>query len=105
MPLLPQHIIDIIYQFNPDHRSMLSNSLTQLKQKCICASCDKHCELEICIKPQSQIFCNQRCIDFWISMRNDMRYFQEDEENDFMLEDEDALIEYEIEQYLYEYLE
>jgi len=102
--VLPQYIINIIYQYNSDHRTMLSSSLTQIKQQCICASCEKHCELEVCLIPNAKMFCGQTCMDFWMSMSNDMRYFHEDDESDFMLEDEAALMDYEFEQYLYEYL-
>lgn len=84
MPL-PQVLVDLVNQFNPDHRDQMYTSLVEIVLKNCCHLCRARCDQnENCIKPTSVVFCNNNCMQFWLA-QND--YFQNyDEANDFELE-------------------
>ena len=110
--MLPQHLINIIYQYNPDHRELFQHSLNQIIDKCCCISCNSPCELNFCVTSNRQIFCSQSCMTFWINMRHDDHEFPEyiDEivyEDDFEnIEDDDDDDEYDDnEQFIYDYFD
>lgn len=68
---LPKELIDMIYEFNPDHRSQLNNVLDELEVKIpeygtyICHTCDYEIEKEdiiesICLGYQG-VYCSEYC--------------------------------------------
>lgn len=88
MPL-PQVLVDLVNQFNPDHRDQMYTSLVEIVLKNCCHLCRARCDQnENCIKPTSVVFCNDNCMQFWLA-QND--YFQNyDAANDFELEPFDS---------------
>jgi hypothetical protein len=91
MPL-PQVLVDLVNQFNPDHRDQMYTSLVEIVLKNCCHLCKARCDQnENCIKPTSVVFCNNNCMQFWLA-QND--YFQNyDAANDFELEPFDSDLE------------
>ena len=91
MPL-PQVLVDLVNQFNPDHREQMYTSLVEIVLKNCCHLCKARCDQnENCIKPTSVVFCNNSCMQFWLA-QND--YFQNyDAANDFELEPFDSDLE------------
>ena len=91
MPL-PQVLVDLVNQFNPDHRDQMYTSLVEIVLKNCCHLCRARCDQnENCIKPTSVVFCNNSCMQFWLA-QND--YFQNyDAANDFELEPFDSDLE------------
>ena len=91
MPL-PQMLINIIYQFNCDHRDQMYTSLVEIVLKNCCHLCKKNCDQnENCIKPTSVVFCNDNCMQFW-SAQSDY-FLNYDAANDFELEACDSDLE------------
>ncbi len=92
---LPQHLINMIYEYNPSHRPQMLDTLVQIQSKCACKQCARHIALEICLKPDSQLFCSQGCVNAWLEERT--------EEPDWEEEDSDLLaFGDEYDQFMYE---
>jgi len=109
LPVLPQYLINIIYQFNSDHRASLESSLNQIQEKCICKTCNEKCELDFCLKPNGQVFCSEQCMSFWNAMQtNEWINEDADEYNDFIIQDQDhqdQQIQQDEDHFMYDYLE
>jgi hypothetical protein len=107
LPVLPQYLINIIYQFNSEHRDSFESSLNQIQDKCICKTCNEKCEVDFCLKPNGQVFCGEQCMSFWNAMQtNEWINEDADEDNDFVIQADD---QYQIQQdedhFIYDYLE
>lgn len=93
---LPKTLVDLVYQFNPSHREEMYNSLVEIILKNSCYLCGKTCDQnENCIKPGTVLFCNNSCLQFWLSRNNYLQNY--DPANDVDLGDdglEDELEEY-----------
>jgi len=90
LPALPQYLINIIYQFNSDHRASLESSLNEIQNKCICKTCNEKCELDFCLTPICQVFCGEQCMSFWNAMQtNQWTNEDADENNDFVIQHDD----------------
>ena len=37
--LLPQVVIDLVYEFNPEHREKFNEVLSEFKDRCFCVNC------------------------------------------------------------------
>lgn len=106
LPILPQHIINIIYQFNTNHRILFESSLYEIYDKSICKTCNQKCELDFCLKPNSHIFCNQQCMSFWNAMQyNEEQWNDENADEDFInLQDQDQDSGQDHDDLIYDYL-
>lgn len=105
---LPQYLINIIYQFNSDHRPSFESSLNQIQDKCICKTCNEKCELDFCLKPNAQTFCSQQCMTFWNAMQSNQWINEDaDEDNYFVIQDQEQDQEQDQNQdhFIYDYLE
>lgn len=110
LPVLPQYLINIIYQFNSDHRASLESSLNQIQDKCICKTCNEKCELDFCLKPTGQVFCSEQCMSFWNAMQTNEWINEDADDNDFVIQDQNQNQNQEQEQeeqdhFIYDYLE
>ena len=73
----------MIYEYNPWPRDMMFSSLVQIQSKSVCKQCGKHCVLDICLKPSSQIFCSHLCGSFWLEERmEDIEWGEPEDEID-----------------------
>jgi hypothetical protein len=111
--MLPEHIINNIHEYNPEHRELFQKTLKQIFDKCCCISCDSPCELDFCVTSNRRIFCSNSCFTFWVNMRNDDNEFLNGDDNefvngedDFEISEQDDVDEYDDnEQFIYDYFD
>jgi len=58
---LPKEIIDIIYEFNVDHRTYMKNIIDEIKSRHNCIYCNQRINNIIHISPSSRHLCNNIC--------------------------------------------
>lgn len=59
--LLPKEIIDIIYEFNVDHRFFMKNIIEEINIRNYCIYCNKKINNLIHILPSRRHLCNNKC--------------------------------------------
>jgi hypothetical protein len=82
---LPQHLINMIYEYNPSHRPTMLDTLVQIQSKCVCKQCARQIALEFCLKPSSQIFCGNGCANAWLEERTEEPDWEQDTEEEIDL--------------------
>ena len=87
-PRIPQHLIDLIYEYESSSRHDFSNSiLPEINLKCI--ACKRTLSFEFCVTPfvhyVCSIACDQNLLEFWEQVNNPQYAGQQGH----LLEDED----------------